>query len=77
MFITVSDENDWHNFVDIFIEMEKYHHGEVEITREAMGSYLQKQVFNKDSGTEVHKVVSEGSLAGRGGFRTRLPVSAN
>ncbi|WP_312042245.1 GNAT family N-acetyltransferase [Erwinia sp.] len=62
MFISVSDENDWEIFIDIFIEMERYHHGDIALTREMMGSYLQTRVFNKESGTEVHKVISEGSL---------------
>jgi ribosomal protein S18 acetylase RimI-like enzyme len=63
MFITISDENEWESFVEIFIEMEKYHHGEVEPTKEAMGNYLRKRVFDKDSGTEIYKVTINGSLA--------------
>ncbi len=59
MEITICDPDEWGDLVEIFSEMERYHHPGTIIAAEQMAKYLKDRVFPYTSGTEIYKVVSD------------------
>lgn len=63
MDITICKPHEYDDLIDVFIEMETYYNEAIQISRSDMSAYLKNKVFSADSGTEVHKVVYDGSIA--------------
>lgn len=54
----------WQSLVDIFIEMEAYYHGPLEITPQEMGDYLREVIFKAGGGTSVYISEENGRITG-------------
>ncbi|QGX92609.1 GNAT family N-acetyltransferase [Tatumella sp. TA1] len=62
MDITQCGPDEWADLVDIFSEMERYHHPQAIIAAEQMAKYLKERVFPANSGTEIYKGMSDGRI---------------
>lgn len=62
MNITQCGPDEWADLVDIFSEMERYHHPQAIIAAEQMAKYLKDRVFPAHSGTEIYKGMSDGRI---------------
>ncbi|MBT0727185.1 GNAT family N-acetyltransferase [Rosenbergiella australiborealis] len=62
MDITCCKPDEWADLVEIFSEMERYHHPQAIIAAEQMAKYLRERVFPADSGTEIYKGMREGHI---------------
>lgn len=62
MDITQCGPDEWADLVDIFSEMERYHHPQAIIAAEQMAKYLKDRVFPAHSGTEIYKGMRDGRI---------------
>lgn len=62
MEITVCGPDEWIDLVEIFSEMEQYHHPSAIVAAEQMAKYLKERVFPRTSGTEIYKVTSDNKI---------------
>jgi len=62
MNITQCGPDEWADLVDIFSEMERYHHPQAVIAAEQMAKYLKERVLPAHSGTEIYKGMRDGRI---------------